>query len=111
MNAWWLAAAVLQTAALAVAGWFMWTRRGNGGKLVLAFILTGVGALILAANVTWLMTGGPAEGSWIYMRGGWFGFWLSNLTAGEILALGLLARVSRERWNDGAQRDGSASLA
>ena len=98
MNVWWLAAAALQTAAVAVAGWIMWKRGGNGGELVLAFILAGVGALIFAANVAWLMTGGPAGRSSIHMRGGWFGFWLSNLTAAEILALGLLALGSWWRW-------------
>lgn len=97
MNVWWLAVAALQTAALAVAGWIMWKRGGNGGKLVLALILTGLGALIFAANVAWLMTDGPAGRSSIHMRGGWFGFWLSNLTAAEIFALGLLALVTRRR--------------
>ena len=53
-------------------------------------VLVAVGAIIVAADVAWIVTGGPDGRSSIGMRGGWFGLWLSLLTAGECLAVGLL---------------------
>ena len=85
----WLAVALLQGAAVAFAGWTMW-KRGER-NIVVAIVLLGIGLLILVANVLWLVTGGPSGTSPIGMRGGMFGFWLSNVAAVEVLALALLA--------------------
>jgi hypothetical protein len=60
-------------------------------------VLIAVGTAIIAADVAWIVTGGAEGRSLIGMRGGWFGFWLSLLTAAECLAIGLLVIVAWRR--------------
>jgi hypothetical protein len=89
----WLLGTVLQTIAIAVAAWVIW-RRGQPQRVV-GVLLLGIGMILLAVNGLWLATGGLRGESSIRMRGGVAGFWLSILTALEILALGALALFIR----------------
>lgn len=63
----------------------------------LGMIMIAVGGLLAAANLSWVITDGPAGGSPIPMRGGVLGFWLSVVTAAEVVAFGgfILARSRR----------------
>jgi uncharacterized membrane protein len=70
-------------------------------------VLIAVGTVIVAADVAWIATGGAEGRSRIGMRGGWFGFWLSLLTAAECLAIGLLLVVVWRR-QEHATRKGSS---
>ena len=85
----WLAADVLQGAVVLIAGWLIWRRGGR--SVVLAVVFIALGTVLLAANGLWLAADGPGGRSPIAMRGGMFGFWLSNLMAVELFALALLA--------------------
>ena len=95
MNTLWLFMGVLQTAAILVASLVVWRRRAR--MRLLGRMLLGIGVLIIAVNVLWLATGGRAGESPIIMRGGMPGFWLSSLTAVEIMALAVLALRVRPR--------------
>jgi hypothetical protein len=96
MNPAWLFMAVLQTAAILIAAAVVWRRRER--MRLLGRMLLGIGVLIIVVNVLWLATGGLTGESPIIMRGGMPGFWLSNLTAVEIMALALFAlRIRRRR--------------
>lgn len=85
----WLLAAVVQGVVVLIAGWLIWRRPERNP--VLAAVLIAVGLLIVAANALWLATEEATGGSWMGIRGGMRGLWLSNLTAVELLSLALLA--------------------
>ena len=95
MTLWWSVAAVLQAIGVAIAGWRLWR---SGGNIILGVVFIALGGIIIAANLAWLVTGGPDGRSSILMRGGWFGFWLATLTAVEIVALGVVAMVLALPW-------------
>jgi|SRR5687768_764769 hypothetical protein len=92
----WLVAAIVQGALVLIAGWAMWKQRQR--NVVLAGVLICVAVLIVAANAIWMMTGGPTGRSWIGMRGGMPGLWLSNIAAVELFGLALLALGKPRSW-------------
>ncbi|HEX6129088.1 MAG TPA: hypothetical protein VF071_08725 [Candidatus Limnocylindria bacterium] len=92
----WLAFVAVQGIVL-VAAIVLVRRRGQPGAKWHAPVLIGAGSIVVLANLAWVITGGPAGESFIGMRGGILGFWLSLVTASEILALGLLSALLRGR--------------
>jgi hypothetical protein len=54
-----------------------------------------IGFAIGLPTIGWVLTDGPEGTSPILMRGGALGFWLSVLTAAELIGLGLVMVSSR----------------
>ena len=73
-------------------------------------VLIAVGTAIIAADIGWIVTGGAEGRSLIGMRGGWFGFWLSLLTAAECVAIGLLVIVVWRRRERASHNGSSVNL-
>lgn len=65
--------------------------------LKLGAIMITAGGLLAVLNMVWIITDGPAGNSPIPMRGGVLGFWLSLVTAAEVVAFGafMLTRSRR----------------
>lgn len=84
---------MMQVILLAMGGAFLYRARRNEGVAGNASILVAAGGLLILANAGWFATGGPDGHSFIPMRGGVLGAWLSVVTGAELFSIGATALI------------------
>lgn len=87
----WAAFGVTQIILAVMGAAFLYRARRDGGVAGKTSILVAAGGLLVLANAWWFATGGPDGESFIPMRGGALGAWLSIVTGAEVAVLGLVA--------------------
>lgn len=93
----WATFGVMQVILLAMGGAFLYRARRNEGVAGNASILMAAGGLLILANAWWFATGGPDGDSFIPMRGGVLGAWLSVATGVELFLIGATALILSTR--------------
>ena len=84
----WATFGVTQVILLTIGGYALYRARSVGKFAGKAWILVVAGALLVLANLWWFATEGPQGASFIPMRGGVLGAWLSIVTGVEVVLLG-----------------------
>lgn len=93
----WATFGVMQAIILAMGGAFLYRARRNEEVAGNASILMAAGGLLILANAWWFATGGPDGHSFIPMRGGVLGAWLSVVTGAELFSIGATALILSRR--------------
>lgn len=87
----WATFGVIQLIVVTTGALILYRVRSVDGLAGKASIMVAAGGLLVLANVGWFATGGPHGDSFIPMRGGVLGAWLSIATGVEVALLGAAA--------------------